>query len=163
MDNIKIIPAEKSDREEVYRLYKSQLGREYCPWDSEYPEMRDIDNDLALGNLFVMKNSEERIIAAIAIDSDIETQLLDCWDKSLNPGGEVSRLAVAVDEQCRGYAREMIKYTMKVLKERGCKSVRMLVNVNNKKALRSYAKLNFKLVGECDMFEQHFACYEKEL
>ena len=29
--------ATAADKDEVLKLYKAQLGREYCPWDDEYP------------------------------------------------------------------------------------------------------------------------------
>ena len=29
--------ATKEDKEEILALYKAQLGREFCPWDENYP------------------------------------------------------------------------------------------------------------------------------
>lgn len=38
-----------------------------------------------------------------------------------------------------------------------------IVNRLNEKALRSYAVFGFLKVGECEMYDQSFYCFEKEL
>ncbi|MBR4768803.1 MAG: GNAT family N-acetyltransferase, partial [Lachnospiraceae bacterium] len=60
-------------------------------------------------------------------------------------------------------ARKMLAFGMEELKRRGFKSVHFLVNRHNTKAIRSYAVFSFPVVGECELFEQEFLCYEKEL
>jgi len=49
------------------------------------------------------------------------------------------------------------------LKKQGKRSVHFLVCKTNKKALRSYEKLHFDVVGESDLFDEDWWCYEKEL
>lgn len=156
-----IVMAREEDREELLALYKVQHGREFCPWDEGYPSNETIDFDLSRDALFVMKK-EGRIVAAISIDEDEDVDQLACWDKSLAPEGELSRLAVLPEEQNRGIARIMLQFGMDELKKRGYKGIHFLVNKYNQKALRSYAVFGFKQVGECHMYEQDFLCYEKE-
>ena len=50
----------------------------------------------------------------------------------------------------------MVSYMLDVLKQRGFKSVHILVNRDNIKAIRSYAHFGFRTVGECEMYGQHF-------
>ena len=50
-----IINAAKEDAGEVLQLYKVQLGREFCPWDEEYPGDDTIRFDLDRDALFIMK------------------------------------------------------------------------------------------------------------
>ena len=57
----------------------------------------------------------------------------------------------------------MLKYGLDVLKERGYKGVHFLVNRHNIKAIKSYMDFGFDVVGECNMFNQEFLCYEKKL
>lgn len=159
----KIMPATTADKEEILSLYRSQIGRECCPWDEHYPGMKEIEFDLSRDSLFIMKDESGHIIAAISIDEDENVEKLTCWSDALQPGGELSRVAVSIKWQNRGIAREMMQYAMRVLKERGRKSVHLLVNNKNQKAIRSYAHLDFQVVGECDMYEQNFLCYEKPL
>ena len=77
--------------------------------------------------------------------------------------GELARLAVLPSEQNKGYARIMMQFGMDELKRRGFKGIHFLVNKHNVKAIRSYEKFGFDVVGECYMFEQDFLCYEKVL
>ena len=157
-----IVLASDSDREQIMKLYKEQLGREFCAWNENYPSEETIDFDLSRDALFVMKENNE-VIAAISIDKDEDVEKLDCWDKNLAPGGELSRLAVTHSMQNKGIARLMMQHGMKALKDRGYKSIHFLVNKYNVPAIQSYAKLGFNDVGECYLYDQDFLCYEKEL
>lgn len=163
MEEKRMMQAVEVDKTELLKLYKAQLGREFCAWDEHYPEMQDIEGDLSRNALFVMRNPQDEIIAAISLDEDENVEQLPFWTDALQPGGEVARLVVRADYQNQGIAREMIQYAMKVLKERGRKSIHYMVNKENLKAVRSYAHLNFKRVGECIMYDQPFWCYEQEL
>ena len=164
---------EEENKEEILKLYKIQLGREFCPWDDSYPGMKEIEFDLGRESLFVMidgqeinadaGSKEDRIIAAISIDDDPQVERLDCWSHKLAPGAELSRLAVHPDFQNQKIARQMLVFGMEELARRGYKSVHFLVNKLNVKALRSYAVFGFDTVGECSLFGQPFLCYEKGL
>jgi len=162
----KIVAAKAEDKEEILKLYKMQLGREFCPWDEHYPEAKEIDFDLPRDALFVMKEDTEageKIIAAISIDDDPNVESMECWSKDRKPGAELARLAVHPDWQNQGLARQMLAFGMEKIKERGYKSVHFLVNRLNTKALRSYAVFGFETVGECSLYDQPFFCYEKAL
>ena len=54
-------------------------------------------------------------------------------------------------------------FMRKNMKKQGKRSVHFLVCKTNKKALRSYEKLHFDVVGESDLFDEDWWCYEKEL
>lgn len=157
-----IVMAAKEDKEEILSLYKKQLGREFCPWEEEYPSEKNIDEDLSRNALFVMK-SEGKIKAAISIDEDEEVDRLPCWDEKLAPEGELARLAVLPQEQNKGLGRIMLRFGMEELVRRGYKGIHILVNKQNTKAIRCYDIFGFKVVGDCYMYEQDFWCYEKKL
>ena len=131
----------QANKEEILKLYKIQLGREFCPWDDSYPGMKEIEFDLGRESLFVMIDGQEinadavrkedRIIAAISIDDDPQVERLDCWSHKLAPGAEISRLAVHPDFQNQKIARQMLVFGMEELARRGYKSVHFLVNKLN--------------------------------
>lgn len=133
----KIVAATEENKEEILKLYKIQLGREFCPWDDSYPGMKEIEFDLGRESLFVMidgqeinadaGSKEDRIIAAISIDDDPQVERLDCWSHKLAPGAELSRLAVHPDFQNQKIARQMLVFGMEELARRGYKSVHFLV------------------------------------
>lgn len=157
-----IIMATEADRDKLLALYKSQLGREFCPWDEDYPSNESIDYDLSRDAVFVMK-MDGRIVAAVSLEEDEAVDRLDCWDPDMQPVGELARVAVLPQEQSRGLGRIMLQFGMDELKRRGYKGIHMLVNKYNTKAIRCYAVFGFRVVGECYMYEQDYLCYEKEL
>ena len=158
-----IVMAAQQDADSVLHLYHEQIGREYCFWDEDYPGPDTIAEDLARQGLFVMKNEAGEIVAAISVEEDADVDRLDCWTPSLQPGGEFARLAVTPALQNQGLARRMVTHILGVLRQRGYRSVHILVNRDNVKAIRSYTHIGFRVAGECCMYRQHFLCYEKPL
>lgn len=164
-DNVaehQIVLATEEDRAEILALYDMQKGREFCPWDEDYPSDQTIDFDLSRDALYVLK-IDGRIHAAISLEEDPDVDVLECWNPNLNPSSELARLAVLPDEQSRGLGRIMLGFGMEELKRRGNKGIHFLVNKHNIKAIRCYATFGFNVVGECFMYDQDFLCYEKEL
>ena len=62
-----------------------------------------------------------------------------------------------------GNCPETSRGRMEELKNRGYQAVHLLVAKDNVTALRSYDKLNFESVGECELWGHMYWCYEKEL
>ena len=158
----KIEFATEEDRQEILSLYREQVGKEFCPWTEDYPSNETIDFDLSRNALIIMRE-DDKIIAAISLEEDEEVDALDCWDESLNPVGELARVAVSPKEQGKGIAKIMMKRGMDELKARGYKGIHIIVNKHNIKAIKSYKDFEFNVVGECHLYDQDFLCYEKEL
>ena len=156
-------PATAQDREALMHLYTLQKGRPFCFWTADYPAPENIEEDLAHDALFVMRDQAGRIIAAVSIERDEAVDRLPCWNPLLAPAGEIARLAVHPDVQHQGLARRIVAYVMQVLKERGFRSLHLLVNAENVPAIRAYRFFRFDEVGECEMYDQHFLCLEKDL
>ena len=159
----RICMATAADTDAVLRLYREQVGREYCFWSEDYPGPDTVEYDLSRDALFVMKDESGGIVAAVSAEEDEDVDRLECWTLSLQPGGEFARLAVTPACQHRGLARRMVAYILDVLKQRGFRSAHILVNRDNVPAIRTYAPFGFRTAGECEMYGQHFLCYEKEL
>lgn len=157
-----IVMATEQNRNEILALYKEQIGKEYCPWDEEYPSNETIASDLSRDALFVMKMNGS-IKAAVSIEEDEAVNRLSCWNKNLAPLGELARVAVLPEEQGKGLGRIMLQFGMDELKRRGFKGIHILVGKYNTKAIKCYAVFGFQIVGECYMYEQEFLCYEREL
>lgn len=157
-----IEPAVEEDREEILALYRAQIGRECCPWNEQYPGDEEITYDLSRDALYVMREGG-KIIAAISLEKDSQVDELPCWTPALQPAGELARVAVLPDHQNRGIARELVQFGLDRLKELGYISFHGIVNRLNVKALRSYEVFGFRKVGECEMYDQSFYCFEKDL
>lgn len=155
--------AAAADREEVMALYRLQKGRKYCSWNDAYPAVENFEDDIAHDALFVMRTPAGEIIGAVSIERDPDVDVLPCWNPALQPAGEIARLAVHPAYQGRGLARKLVGFIMEELQRRGYRSFHLLVNSRNEPALRSYEAFRFDRVGECEMYSQHFLCYEKAL
>lgn len=158
----RIIPAKSEDKDEILSLYKTML---YGPadWNEYYPDEETIEFDLSRNALFVMKNSQEQIIAVISIDEDEDIAKLACWSSELMPSAELSRLCVRKDMQNQGISRQMMRYVFEILKKEGKKGVHILVKTGHEAALSSYRALGFQTVGECNLFDKDFICMELKL
>lgn len=158
----RIITATREDKEEILALYRTML---YGPaeWNEYYPDEETIEFDLSRNALFVMKNSQEQIIAAISVDEDEDIDKLVCWSRELMPSAELSRLCVRKDMQNQGISRQMMRYVFEILKKEGKKGVHILVKTGHEAALSSYRALGFRTVGECNLFDKDFICMEIKL
>lgn len=154
--------ASPDDRNKILALYKTML---YGPaeWDEDYPNEETIGFDMSRDALFVMKNDDDEVIAAISIDKDNEVDSLPYWDKSLAPSGEFSRICVRKDMQNQGIARQMILHVFDVMRKDGKRGAHILVKTGHEAALALYGNLGFKTVGECFMFGKDFICMEVKL
>lgn len=160
---MKFMKADPEDKVAVLALYRSLVGTELCAWTDEYPGEVDIEGDLSRGGLFCLKDDNEDIVGVISIDQDEAVESLTCWSEVLKPAAELSRLGVRRESQNQGIARKLLQYAMEELKRRGKKGVHFLVAKRNLKAIRSYDRLDFSIVGECELFGEEWWCYEKNL
>ena len=141
---MKFRKAKQDDKEEILALYQSLIGTPYCAWGNGYPGEQEFDYDMKRNALFCMENEDGEIIGTITVDEDPQVE-------------------VRTDMQNQGIARQLLQHGMEELKKQGKRSVHFLVCKTNKKALRSYEKLHFDVVGESDLFDEDWWCYEKEL
>lgn len=155
--------AKNEDKSEILALYRSLAETEFCAWTEDYPGEIDIEGDLSRDGLFCLKDEKGEIVGVISIDQDENVEKLTCWSESLQPSAELSRVGVRVKNQNQGIAGKLLQHGMEELRRRGKRSVHMLVCKTNKKAIRCYEKMNFNVVGECEMYGEGWWCYEKAL
>ncbi len=149
------------DKNQIFELYRKAIGTEGCTWSLDYPNEDILSNDIKNHNLFCMENDEHEVVGAISIDRDEIVDGLKCWNKAAGNMAELARLVVRDDCQNHGMAPELIKNVVKVLKERGYASAHYLVSRHHEKALASYRKLDFECVGESNVLDNEWYCYEK--
>ena len=154
--------AKETDKNEILELYRSLLHGP-AGWDENYPGAETIDYDLSRDALYIMKNEDKEIIAAISADLDDAVEALTCWSSDLAPGAELSRLAIRKDMQNQGLSKQMMKYAFDELRKANKKSVHILVMKVHAMALHSYETLGFRIVGECNLYNHDYYCMEIEL
>lgn len=159
---MKFRKAKQDDKEEILALYQSLIGTPYCAWGNGYPGEQEFDYDMSRNALFVWKMKMEKSLARS------QWMKIRRWKHS--PAGP-NTAAVCGAFQTRGTHRyaesgncpEASAAWHGRIEKQGKKSVHFLVCKTNKKALRSYEKLHFDVVGESGLFDEDWWCYEKEL
>lgn len=154
------VSAKEEDMETICGLYRSAIGSEGCTWNEAYPSYEHTRSDLERDALFCMKTEAGEIVGVIVIDDDKQVEMLPCWSEG---GAELARLVVKETYQNQGIAGKLLLNAMEVLKQRGYAYVHFLVSKNHMKALRAYDKLKFDNVGESDLYDGMWWCYEKKL
>ena len=147
-----------NEENKVLSLYQSVFGSDFCTWNEDYPGMEEVLADYETNNLFVLRSGAE-IIGAISIVPENELDDLEYWSIRDGKIAEIARVAIAPGYQGKGLALKMVQETEKILIDRGCKCVHLLVAHKNIPALKTYEKAGYHVMGECDMFgHRYYAC-----
>ncbi len=157
-----IFHATEADKQEILDLYRTMLYGA-AGWNENYPSMETIEFDLSRDSLFVLRDEDGQIAAAITIDDDEKVKTLPNWSADLEPSAELSRVAVREDLRGRGIARLLMEYAFDELRQRGFRGVHILVREEHEIALRAYEKLEYRSAGSCELFDAHFRCFERVL
>ena len=164
MTGILTAAASAGDLAQLLPFYRSAAARPDCPWDEWYPDQATLAADQAQGRLFCARTEEGALVGAYALDfDDPETNALSCWNRGLEPAGEVVRLLVVPAWEGQGMGGRLLADAVRRLAAMGCRSCRILVARDNRRALRAYARLDFCPVGQARLYDTDFVCFEKEL
>lgn len=166
MDDFRIERAKPEDADEVYALYHSLIDAPFSTWSEEYPTREDVAEDVSRGWTLVLRDGSGRLAAAIALlpgEQEPEFEEAASWYPDVERWACPARLGVALDHQGKGFARRMLSAAMAYARKDGRDGVRFLVAKSNPIAQRSYAKLEFDVCGECEMWGEKWLCYQKRL
>lgn len=164
-DGWRIERAAAGDAQEIYALYHSLIDMPHSTWDEDYPTLDMVEYDLAHHCVLIMRGAEGRIVSAIVVveGEDEEFEGVDGWYEDVERWAALSRLGVAKQMQGRGIAKRMLTAAMALAREQGVQAVRFLVSKDNPAPQRAYAKLNFDICGETQMYDWDWLCYQKRL
>lgn len=60
----RICPATEAVSEGILKLYKIQFWYEFCCWTDDYPDTDTITDDISDKRLFILRESDEHLIAS---------------------------------------------------------------------------------------------------
>lgn len=151
-----------SDLSAVFDLYKEAVGREGCAWDDEYPGEFWLNRDFETGNLYVMTNEENTPVGAVSVVYENELDALADWRESKN-ACEIARVVVQKALAGQGLAQKMLLRLFALLSEKGAAAVHLSVSAANPAAVKTYRRLGFAFLGECELYGGLFFLCEKHL
>ena len=156
--------ATQADLDCLLPLYRAAAARPDCPWDETYPDAATLQADLAEGRLFCAKDPDGQVMGAYVLTfGDEGTEAQAFWTKGLEPAGEVVRLLTAAPYENQGLGGRLLADAVARLARMGCRSCRILVAKDNRRALRAYEGQGFVYVGLARLYGTDFACFEKPL
>ena len=153
----------RSDLPAVSALYREAVGSDGCIWNEYYPTIEDAENDLARGGLYVMENENGRIIAATSVVPENELDGLNFWNYQGEHVREAARITVKKEYRGRGLSAVLLGRIFDLLKKDGCEAIRLLAAKCNPAALRTYEKMGFQVLSECEMYGNEYFAEEKIL
>ena len=117
----------KEDLDQVMRIENEAFSR---PWSRDYFIHEIEENEFS--ELFVYRLNDEII------------GYVDLWYMFENC--DLTKIAIRREYRNQGYGDRLLKFAMKLAKDRGCEFMHLEVNVHNSEALKLYQKNHFEIV-----------------
>ena len=134
------LKAKESEFEEIYKLYQDVISSSFTTWDENYPSKSLIKNDIASGNLFVLKDKSKIIAVSYLGKNENENEN---WAFSLNNPLGIARICVSSQYQKRGVGSFFVKKLIKEAKTLGADGMHFHVCTKNLPAMKMYEKCFF--------------------
>ena len=166
METLRFERAKNGDIDEIFAMYHALIDAPYSTWSEDYPTIEHVRSDVEHGWTIVLRNEENRILAAIALlpgEEEPEYEGIAQWDPDVTSWACPARLGVALDQQGKGLAGKMLAAAMDAARQSGREAVRFLVAKSNPVAQRAYSRLGFDVCGEHEMRGHVWLCYQKRL
>ena len=158
-----ITKALPENAEEIFAIYDGLKGSPGCTWNEEYPTLEFVRNDIEKRNSLYKVTDGGKIIAAAYLGEFEEVERPDCFDKSLQRLGEISRVGVRLEYHRKGVAFTLITRLLGEAEKLGFDGVALLVGTENHAAMKLYEKAGFERCGEAFLYDTHWFCYQYRL
>ncbi|GMQ57365.1 GNAT family N-acetyltransferase [Vallitalea sediminicola] len=162
-----IVKAIIDDKDEIMKLVSdcvnNMRAQNIFQWNENYPNEEVILEDIADGNLYVMKD-ENRFLGIITLneEQDEEYKTVD-WKSESTGILVVHRLAVSPLGQGKGIGKSFMSFAEDLVRQKNYKTIRLDTYSGNPIALSFYDRLGYEKVGEVYFpgRDLAFYCYEK--
>jgi ribosomal protein S18 acetylase RimI-like enzyme len=123
--------------------------------------MANIEEDIALQSLYCLRDETNILIAAASAGAFRELDEDNIpWLHTLLYPCELARIGVLPAKQVTGVASALLQLIIEDTRRRGFNGMRMLVSVNNPRALALYDRAGFGNCGKLRKYDIDFYCYE---
>lgn len=166
---MKIEFATEHDVKAVFRLLSmckdSLIEQNIFQWDSDYPKLDTVLNDITKGSLAKLTHNNQ-LIGVISFDDFQEPEYKAVnWQMAGKPIAVIHRLAVAPPFQGKGFAKQLIHFAETTIAKSGYQAIRLDAYSGNEMLLGFYNNLGYKRAGEINFPSRKlpFICMEKSL
>ena len=146
-----LIKAAESDLQDLMSLYwrvaDDMNDRGLNQWNRGiYPTEEMIRRDIERGEMYI-RRMDSVIAAAITLTEVMDPEYRDIlWTGGMLPG-YLHRLAVDVPLQGAGIGGDVLDDAIQIMRRAGCDCVRLDTNRENRRAMRLYEKMGFRICG----------------
>lgn len=173
---MEILKAKETDIDDIERIYEhihdeEENGRAVIGWiRNVYPVRRTAEDALSRNDLFVMKEKNEFVAAAIINQIQVEEYKYARWRVEAEDSEVMVLhcLAVEPSKKNKGYGKKFVAFYEDYARRCGCSSLRMDTNARNTRARKLYQKLGYEETGivKCTFNgipDIQLVCLEKDL
>ena len=152
---MEILKAKETDIDDIERIYEhihdeEENGRAVIGWiRNVYPVRRTAEDALSRNDLFVMKEKNEVVAAAIINQIQVEEYKYARWRVEAEDSEVMVLhcLAVEPSKKNKGYGKKIVAFYEDYARRCGCSSLRMDTNARNTRARKLYQKLGYEETG----------------
>lgn len=155
--------ATMQDAPAVLELYRSLLGMPGTTWDTEYPSMEFIEDDIRKDGLYLLTLEDGQILSAASLLPDEELNDLPFWRADIQNPCELSRFGARSTAEHPGIGSKMLENLIQIASVSGFDGMRLLAGPENERALALYRKMGFCVAGNATLYELEWVCMEKVL
>ncbi|MGB0896566.1 MAG: GNAT family N-acetyltransferase [Flavobacteriaceae bacterium] len=145
---------------------KAMISQGIYQWNDEYPSISAFQNDVALNQLWVLKN-DDAIIGSVVISKVMDEEYSAIqWLTPNRDNCYIHRLAVHPDYQGQGMAQQLMNFAENYAKKHKFASVRLDTFSQNARNNRFYQQRGYQKLGDVFFPKQStypFHCYELTL
>ena len=166
---MEIHQAKPSDLIEILYLLKECVrdmnAKGMKHWNSSYPGVEDIGNDLSKESIFLVKDKGVCMGMVTLNESEPEDYKCVKWDSNNTKILYMKRMAVHPIWQEKGIAEMLVKFAEKYAKENKYNYIRLDTLSSNQSEAKLYISSKYDEVGQFHSIFQRtpFKCYEKKI
>lgn len=154
--------ATADDHELIRDIYEGsrEFGKQTgsCDWPDDYPDDEIIENDISHGDLYIVSVNDEPVgVFSLIATDDLDHEPLD-WEPVKS--GIPVRICIRSNLLGKGLGKPVMRELIRVARERGYESLRLLASTRNKPANRLYTGLHFTRKGTVALYNSEFNAYE---
>ena len=159
--NMQLIPAEEADLPELLALCHRAARAADSHWSEDYPNEAILRQDYREGQLLRIVDGMGETLGLIAVHKSGEEEFQ--WPEPYDSAWELSRLALEPERQDRGLGAAAFRLALDWCRERGCRTVRLLVSRDYDRAIHIYEGEGFCRLGAGSAWGEDFYLYGKQL
>lgn len=154
--------ATSQDLSEAFHLYRRCADQSQYVWSDDYPNLEVVEEDIALGALYLLRDDAGRLLAAGALRDGEELSHLP-WNPAFRRPCELSRLGVDPARQREGWGSQTLSLLLQKAAALGFDGMILLASRENPPALALYRGLGFEICGETHCYDTDFYCMQRAL